>query len=320
MKLKMYLEKVFGQRAIINEYDSTRFPFYLQEEYRFCELLLNNLRSILMIAEDTNNNFKAIKQHYQKACDLTQENCVIVFDSLTTYRRNKLIEENIPFIECEQQIYLPFIGISLNEHIKKEKQVPETLSPTTQAVILFLYYKEWGDYNATELAMQTNLTKMTASRAIRDIVLLGLVKEIGENTRKHIIPALQKEDFLKKAAQYLKSPVQKVIYIKKMKAGSNVYAAGFNALSHKTMLAANEDEGCYAIDKKWLSNIPKEYIVNEAYKEVYGAIRIELWKYDPGLLAENMVVDDISLVLSFDKSYDERTEKMIEEIKRKHKW
>lgn len=320
MKLELYLEKTFGKRVIINGYNDSRFPYYLQEGYCFLELQLNDVSSVLMLPENMEYSFKELKKHYQKVCELTNGNCVFVFDSLSTYRRNKLIEENLPFIVSGQQLYMPFLGLSLSERIKKDNEVPEALSPATQALILFLYYNKWDAYNATELAIQTNMTKMTASRAIRNLLALGLVKEFGENTRKQIMPLAGKQEFLNKAKVHLKSPVQKVIYLKKLDMINPFYISGLDALSHKTMLAADERDKCIAIDKKLLKSIPKTEIVNKEFKEVYGAIQVELWKYDPGMLTNNSVVDDISLILSLDKIYDERTEKMIGQIKRKHEW
>ena len=35
-------------------------------------------------------------------------------------------------------------------------------------------------------------------------------------------------------------------------------------------------------------------------------VRLEVWKYDPGLFATNGVVDDLSLLLSFKEAKDER--------------
>lgn len=318
MKLEVYLEKTFGQRVSINGYDDSKFPYYLRENYCFTELHLNNVSSVLMLPENPDHGFKTLKKHYQKVCELTKRHCVMVFDSLSTYRRNKMLEENIPFIVPDQQLYMPFLGLSLSERIKRDNKVPETLSPTTQALILFLYYNKWDAYNATELAIQANMTKMTASRAIRNLLALGLVKEFGENTRKQIMPLADKQEFLQKAKVYLKSPVQKVIYLKNTNTVSSYYLAGLDALSHKTMLAADEEEKCIAIDKKLMKDIPKAEIVNKEFKEVYGAIRVELWKYDPGMLSKDDAVDDISLILSLDKTYDERTEKMIGQIKRKY--
>ena len=41
---------------------------------------------------------------------------------------------------------------------------------------------------------------------------------------------------------------------------------------------------------------------------------IEIWKYDPAVLARDHVVDPLSLIMTLQENADERTEEAIEEI------
>ena len=45
-----------------------------------------------------------------------------------------------------------------------------------------------------------------------------------------------------------------------------------------------------------------------------GIVKIEIWKYDPCIFMVDGCVDKLSLVLSFAKDNDERTEEALKEI------
>jgi hypothetical protein len=52
----------------------------------------------------------------------------------------------------------------------------------------------------------------------------------------------------------------------------------------------------------------------------FGGYAVEVWNYDPTLLATDKTVDDISLLLSFTGEYDERTEQALEILKERVSW
>lgn len=95
----------------------------------------------------------------------------------------------------------------------------------------------------------------------------------------------------------------------------NALRAGHSALSDYSMLADNEYE-TYAISKNEYMLIEKSVQIefeDLLYEQDY--IKLEVWKYDPALFAENGIVDRFSLYMSFEQGQDERTDEILKEIK-----
>ena len=73
-----------------------------------------------------------------------------------------------------------------------------------------------------------------------------------------------------------------------------------------------------AIFKKSIPGIPVEMIISQENFEDFGGSVIEVWSYDPLLLAQDGRVDDISLLLSLEDDTDERVQMGLDEIREKH--
>jgi len=320
MEVIKYIEKTFSNNVEIKDFNDLVLPFYLHNNYSLLSLEIANTKCLLIVPKTDEMNFSSIIKHYEKFREISKENCVLVFDKISTYRKKKMVEENIPFIITGSQVYIPFLGVVLSEEKKREMKPPVKFMAATQLVMLFLYYNNQEILTVTEIAKETNLSKMTISRAIKDLLMLKMVKEIGDSTRKKIVNSAPKHEFLCLGKKHLTNPVQKIIYLKNDYLLKDNLIAGMSALSEKPMLAANQNELSYAIYKKLINTIPKEKIVDKSFFEVYGATIVELWKYDPRLLTKQSVVDDISLILTLKDIPDERTEKMLNEIKEVHQW
>ena len=75
--------------------------------------------------------------------------------------------------------------------------------------------------------------------------------------------------------------------------------AGESALETYTMLAASGKQ-CQAVPKEWT------LLQKEMFNKHYGDSQIEVWRYNPLLLAKNNLVDPLSLYLSMQSNDDER--------------
>ncbi len=95
----------------------------------------------------------------------------------------------------------------------------------------------------------------------------------------------------------LLSPVERVLYTDKKPEGMPY--GGETALEKLSMIVTRE-KSCWAVSKKWA----KEH--KDLLDKHYGDYKVEVWRYDPILLAENEIVDPLSLYLSFKNNEDER--------------
>lgn len=89
------------------------------------------------------------------------------------------------------------------------------MAPGTQLVFLYLYYLQTTDtVNLTQISRDLLLSKATCTRAIDDLTVSGLITYKTEGTNKWISPSFNKPEFLKKGYPRLKSPVERLIYVR----------------------------------------------------------------------------------------------------------
>ena len=101
----------------------------------------------------------------------------------------------------------------------------------------------------------------------------------------------------------LSTPVAETVFIskKELEEGTDIserFLSGNSALI-RIGKDAEEEVPCYAVNKKTFHlSGSKELLNAETQAEV------QLWKYDPSILAKNGFVDSLSLALSFQKPAD----------------
>lgn len=107
---------------------------------------------------------------------------IYVCDTTTSDERFRLIEQKLPFIVPGNQMYLPMLGADLREHYRKMHEPVVRFSPATQAtVILLLTESDPPPYDAVALAERLGYSKMTASRALNELLSteVGVVETVG---------------------------------------------------------------------------------------------------------------------------------------------
>lgn len=116
-------------------------------------------------------------------------------------------------------------------------------------------------------------------------------------------------DLFERLKKYMVSPVRVKGYIEKAAVTENMVLAGESALAEKTMLNPPA-VSTYAISAK---QFKKEQLMKELV-DPYKQAELELWEYEPELFAKEGMADMVSVVLSFDKTEDERIEEALEEV------
>ena len=125
-------------------------------------------------------------------------------------------------------------------------------------------------------------------------------------------------ELLEKAYGRLKTPVDRILYVKGTAQIEHPIASGIRALARQSMIGVNDQDGAIAISKKEAAKIPAEDICTKQYFEDFGGAVIEVWSYDPIILERDGCVDDISLLLSMDNDPNERVQTCLDEIRQKH--
>lgn len=299
-----YIKNALG--AVVTEEESilpTNLPMYLKSGYSFKTLTINGIKCIM--AEPYNFSLTAYKKQKDKLAEIFGCNVVLGLKNITPYQRKQLVEEHVPFIVDETQLFLPFLAICLSEKYNKQIVV-EKFTPVTQLVFLYWFYKR-EKLTATELAKKIGYTTMSVNRAYKMLTESGLFHYSTEGRKKYIETNLSDGDILKKAEQYLINPVM-AVYRCSYSSFCGL-KAGLYALESKSMLDISEKDICFADAR---SNIT-------AGADETG-VTVEGWCYNPKILSDSDTVDDISLILSLKDNPDERVQMAVDELRSKYKW
>ncbi len=315
----VFLKTVFGDNIYVSKYSfPDKTPVYIRDGYTPQLLEWNNNHCVLLAPKEASWRLPTLKKQLKKFQDMCEYPCALYLEGMTALQRRNLIENNIPFISSSQQVYLPFWGCSFFERFKVDTPVADKMTPGTQLVFLYLYYLENSDkVNLTQIANDLQLSKATCNRAINDLAACELIEQQAEGRIKWITLAYEKPEYLKKGFSRLKSPVERIIYVKTL-VEPNWPKSGLLALSDISMVGANEQDGAVAICKKASTSIPTDSIISERNFGDFGGYIIEVWSYDPTLLADGGRVDDISLLLSLNDNNNERIQMGLDEIREKH--
>lgn len=315
-----YLNMVFGGSIMAMPYRYPKqTPYYILDGYSAQILSWNQNSCILLSPKSSAWRLPTLKKQLQKFQGISQLPCALGLENLTSLQRRSLLEDNIPFISHSQQIYLPFWGCALSEKFKAAVPISEKMAPGTQLVFLYLYYSaKDARTNLTQLSKALHLSKATCTRAVSDLTASGLLSVEEAGNTKWIMPAFEKPEFLEKGYARLKSPVERLIYVKSKTDVAHV-KSGLQALSEISLISAKEQDGSAAVPKGNCAKIPADDILSKQEFEDFGGYIVEAWSYDPFILARHDRVDDISLLLSLEHDPNERIQMSLDEIREKHK-
>jgi len=318
----IYLEDALGISITVTEWqEQGTIPFFLRDTYAFYTTLLLKTHCLIMIPrENSELTPLSVKKHMSLLHEKWQGEIIYLNEWMTAYNRKRLIEQKVPFVVPDKQMYLPFLGIDLREHFRKLKETPTRFSPSTQNVVIYdLIFGKERTYTPSGLASVLGYTTMTLTRAFDELEAASLA-EVKMKGKERILSFRQDKKLLWDTAKnYLSSPVKKRIWIAQPKKKWALLKAGLSALAHYSMLSEPTHRTFAVGREKWdLLRGQQEY--HEYPFAEPGAIELEIWNYDPDRYAKDGFVDHFSLYLSLQGTNDERTESALEEMMEKRTW
>lgn len=227
--------------------------------------------------------------------------------------RNAMVKNGIAFVDLPNNVFLPFLGILLQDMYKKQLVKADRMMPATQMVFLeLLYMDDDKSVLKNEIARRLNLTKTSITRATAQLREMNLIQESKSGTEISIMRNCSRKEYYSRAVKYLINPVQKVITVKRDKLIKDGFQAGETALSNDTGLNPPNIEEMAIYKGSDLVN--QMEIVDARLENQSRCVRLQLWKYDPTYFAKSGVVDPVSLICTFNGNEDERIEMSIEEL------
>ena len=143
---------------------------------------------------------------------------------------------------------------------------------------------------------------MTASRIARSLVATGIYTEQRKGVQKIFSSSITGQELYEKMHSFLINPIHTRIYVDNtMKLPDSAIQSGLSALSEYTFLNP-PNRPVFAIAHL---NRNASYKFND-FSKVNGDTEIELWRYNPRILAIDRRADPLSLALSMAEHTDER--------------
>ena len=323
-----YLQNILGIKNLKPSIyrNLKKLPYILQDQFEFVQIDLAG--HLLTLAIPKIN--MPLKQIRSTLANLPKDELLIIcLPSLSSYERRYLIEQKVSFLVPGNQLYLLELGIDLREYFRQKRVSSQNvMNPATQAMLLWFLQniKATNEWSPSEVATALQYTNMTASRAINELVALGLFEEINYGRRKYLRSNNTPQEIWERAKPYFKSPVKQIIWTHKpihLKS-TDYYLAGISALSELSMINP-DSETCYAISNQAWQKI-KENVVSLPEKEE-GATCYQIWSYEPRMYREKNLnlktlphVDIPSLWLSLRDNADPRIQSALNQIEKGIRW
>jgi hypothetical protein len=330
-----YINETLGTNAIVNPIqnkDLGNLPMYFSQAYKLYDATIFNINIVLVeLKNEDDLSILQVDKHLQLLKNTWNKTVVLVLDTILSYNRNRLIEKGINFIVPGKQLFLPELLINLSENYAqpKSKQKSDTLMPSAQLLLLYHIihrYNKWQieDHAFNEIADKLNYTPMAITNAVEDLKQHEFIEVHGDK-EKYIKFKYERSELWNYAQEHklVTSPIIKTVYVDVLPSDSFMLKSNASAMPEYTSLNPSRQQ-YYAIEKNTFYALKRNNrLVNANDQE--GQYAIEVWKYNPLTIAEEMnndlaVVDPLSLYLSLKDSHDERIEMGLEQIIDKVIW
>lgn len=237
---------------------------------------------------------------------------VFIFDKMVSYNIQRLVKQRVNFIIPQKQMFIPDLLIDLKPHKDVQDNINVRIPGMAQCMILFhLEVNSLEGKNAYEIADLFKVSYANVNRAVRWLEENAVVTLIGKKT-KYIAFQNEKKQLWEMVLPLLENPIERIVYTD-MAVKGGFFVSGVNALSEYSMIN-RENRESYAISKEDFCKLQLQV------DKQYGVHCIEVWRYNPGFLSENGVVDKLSLYLALKDTEDERIEIELENMLNDIEW
>jgi len=326
-KLIKYVAEVLGQDIHPVEFTDLqmgKLPYYIGSLYRLYHARILGQEMVLVEILKRLESIQQLETHFKLLKEKLGIVPVLVTDRILSFQRKRLIEKAINFIVPGYQLYLPFLFIDLRERFENPLPMKEKLIPSAQCLLIYhlLHRKtKLEQLSLKEVAEMFGYSTMGITKAANNLLQFELC-EISGTKDKHILISPEIPGLWKKALPFMKSPVNKMLYVDE-KPMRNLLKAGTTALPEYSDMNPSR-QPYFAIDRETYFNLEKNGELKNP-NELEGEFGLEVWSYNPKVIAQLLnkkpnTVDPLSLYLSMKDDPDERIQGALEMIIEKYIW
>ena len=172
--MKEYMEKVLHQDVQLVTFEAgSKLPLTYRRAYNLYRLAINGQEAVL--AEPVEGlSLTQLRKHHKQLETITGTACVLYLRDINYYARDKMIEEGIPFVWEDHQIYMPFRGTLVDSN--KSRSIPpcEQISFLTQRMLITAIYQRWQKVTVTKASEMLGVTKTSVTRCFDELEALNI--------------------------------------------------------------------------------------------------------------------------------------------------
>jgi len=289
-----------------------QLPLFILNDFLVQKAIINDIECLSLTPKGDLPTLPAFKKQISIIKEIENIPVFLQLDVISSFRRQNLLENKIPFILKDKIVYLPFMATYLTNTQYEDKNV-EKISLATQLLFTWILYQNTNKYYVSDAVKSLGFSNMTLTRAYRQLCATQLFEEHKDGRKIFLTTSLSKVDLFNKMRPYLQSPFYTQGYILKKEITKDMIPASEFAFSQHTHLNPPKLK-TYAIEKKHSKNIKLQ-------RECYSydeQVELQIWKYNPLIFSPNQKkIDVISLILSLLGKEDARLDIEIENLLKK---
>lgn len=284
-------------------------PLFILDNFLVQKAIINDIECLSLTPKGDLPTLPAFKKQISIIKEIENVPIFLQLDVISSFRRQNLLKNKVPFILKDKMVYLPFMATYLTNTYHEETTV-EKLALASQLLFTWILYQNTNKYYISDAVKSLGFSNMTLTRAYRQLCATQLFEEHKDGRKIFLTAKLSKVDLFNKMRPYLQSPFYTQGYILKKEITKDMIPAGELTFSQYSNLNPPNLK-TYAIEKKHIKNIK----LQREYYSYDEQVELQIWKYNPLIFSQNKKnIDTISLIISLSGNIDERLEKEIEKL------
>src|SRR5574338_12362 len=217
--VRHYLQEVLGipTPSVKPWARENELPYFLRDAFQFGEIeLLEHSIVLAMGRAEQKQSLSEVRTWLDKVRVLAGQPAVYVTDTLASYERRRLIEQQVPFIVPGNQLYLPDLGLDLREYFRQRSPTAESaLSPSAQAMLITaLLQQPWqAEWQPSTVAVALGYTPMTLSRVVKELTAAGLAAQYTAGRSRWLRMEHPPQEIWERARPVLRTPVKRTVWV-----------------------------------------------------------------------------------------------------------
>ena len=327
-EIQNYFELIFGVKPEIKRWTKSKgLPFYLLDEYAFDVVTLHGCQCVVLLAHGPFENAAKIRKHIDILKKIIDHPILYATGALQSFERKRLIEAGVQFVVPGNQLFAPQLGLDMREFYRSRQAAKTVLSPASQAVLIATLNRGWEEnetFRGTDLVDADLYSKMTISRAMKELHSFGLIEPVSSSKSILWRFVAAPKTLWEKSLPVLQSPVKRVVYADWQPVAQRV--AGLSALSRLSLLDEPSIPVIAFTKESWDLEVARS---GRAEVDPFDkpVVEVEIWSYSPDhITGQTRIpmspesVDPLSLYLSLRNNVDDRVQLSLDEMMEKIEW